>query len=124
ILAFGDGFATLVGRNFRVGALPWNRDKSWGGFIAFLLAGTASGAAIAIWMGGPQLDQVIVAVIAGAIAESLATGVDDNLTVPFASAVTLAVLSIAPESIYSLPPRAQLWLAIHTALAIVGYLLR
>src|SRR6185503_7660119 len=45
ILAFGDGFATLVGRNFRVGALPWNRDKSWGGFIAFLLAGTASGAA-------------------------------------------------------------------------------
>src|SRR5438105_4403832 len=30
-LAFGDGFATLIGRRLRIGSLPWNRDKSWGG---------------------------------------------------------------------------------------------
>jgi len=45
-LAFGDGFATLIGKAVPIGTLPWNRDKSWGGFIAFLLAGTAASAAL------------------------------------------------------------------------------
>src|SRR5712691_11558973 len=63
ILAFGDGLATLVGRRMPVGPLPWNRDKSWGGFIAFLLGASAASIAVALWMGGLAVTDVIVAVL-------------------------------------------------------------
>src|SRR5712691_1338791 len=125
ILAFGDGFATMIGRRIRIGPLPWNGDKSWGGFIAFFIAGSAGGIAIAMWMGGLAVTDVIITVLVCAIVESAPLGVDDNVTVPFAAAVTFAVLSIAPPGQwYVLPPRAHVWLAIHTALALGGWLLR
>ena len=38
ILAFGDGFATLIGRAVPIAPLPWNRTKSWGGFLGFMIA--------------------------------------------------------------------------------------
>lgn len=123
-LAFGDGFATVIGQRWRGGSLPWNRAKSWGGLAAFLIAGCAAGVAVSAWLGGPPLRFVIAAVVAGAIAESLPLGVDDNITVPFASAVTLAVLAIEPMRGYTLPPRALIWIAIHTGLALAGWLLR
>src|SRR6266498_4113617 len=46
IMAFGDGFATLIGRALPLAPLPWNREKSAGGSLAFLLFG--GGAAFAI----------------------------------------------------------------------------
>src|SRR5512142_56589 len=36
ILAFGDGFATLAGKAIRGPRLPWNPQKSWSGFAAFV----------------------------------------------------------------------------------------
>ena len=124
ILAFGDGFATLGGKLVSVGTIPWNRDKTWGGFISFLVAGSVAGVAIAAWLGAPPLRFVIAAVVVAAIVETLPLHVDDNVTVPFAAAVTLAVLAIEPMGGYRLPPRAHIWLAIHTALAICGWFLR
>ena len=123
-LAFGDGFATLIGKALPIGSLPWNRGKSWGGLIAFLFAGSVAGAALSVWLGGPPLRFVFAAVIAGAFVETWSLGADDNITVPFASAVTLAVLAIEPMGGYVLPPRVHIWLAIHTVLAIAGWLLR
>ncbi|HEX9161960.1 MAG TPA: DUF92 domain-containing protein [Thermoanaerobaculia bacterium] len=121
-LAFGDGFATLAGRSVRLGSLPWNRDKSWGGLLAFLIAGSVAGIAVALWLGGVSITHVLLAVLAGAIAETLPLHVDDNVTVPFASAVTLAVLAIPPLP-YVIPSRTQVWLIIHTLLAILGWAL-
>ncbi|HEY3055981.1 MAG TPA: DUF92 domain-containing protein [Thermoanaerobaculia bacterium] len=123
ILAFGDGFATLIGKRMRIASLPWNRDKTWGGLIAFVVAGGAAGAAIAAWMRGPSLFAVIAAVLAGAVVESLPLRVDDNVTVPFAAAVTLTLLSI-PFAGYLVWPRTRVWLVIHTALALAGWFLR
>lgn len=123
-LAFGDGFATLAGTRLPGAPLPWNREKSWGGLFAFLLAGSAAGVAVAMWIGGIPLRYVIAAVIVGAIVETLPLRVDDNVTVPFAVAVTLAILSIQPVVAYAPWPRTNVWLAIHTALSIVGWLLR
>jgi uncharacterized protein (TIGR00297 family) len=123
-LAFGDGFATLIGKPLPIGSLPWNRDKSWGGLIAFLLAGCAAGAALSAWLGAPPLRFVFAAVAVAAIVETLPLRVNDNITVPFAAAVTIAVLAIEPMGSYQLPPRAHIWLAIHTVLAIAGWLLR
>ena len=39
VLAAGDGFATLVGAHVRTPPLPWNRAKSTGGLIAFIVFG-------------------------------------------------------------------------------------
>jgi uncharacterized protein (TIGR00297 family) len=124
ILAFGDGFATLAGRAVPVAALPWNRTKSWGGFLAFLIAGSAASIGIAKLFGGPSLVVVLVTVAVSAFVESLPTGVDDNVTVPFAAAATLATIGI-PATLGSdvHPPVMWFWIAVNTVLAIIGYLL-
>ncbi len=44
ILALGDAMAALVGRTWGSAKLPWNRDKSWQGLVAFVVFGTAAGA--------------------------------------------------------------------------------
>jgi uncharacterized protein (TIGR00297 family) len=122
-LAFGDGFATVVGQRLPLAALPWNRNKSWGGLLAFLVAGMAAGLAVVWWMGGISTHAVIYAVILAAIVESLPLGVDDNLTVPFAAAVMLVLASL-PASVYRPWPRTTVWLIIHTVLALAGWAIR
>src|SRR5712691_6402615 len=51
ILAFGDGFATVIGRTLPLAPLPWNREKSWGGTAAFILFGGLGAAGIAALFG-------------------------------------------------------------------------
>jgi uncharacterized protein (TIGR00297 family) len=125
ILAFGDGFATLTGRAAPLGRLPWNREKSWGGFIAFLVAGCVAGIGIARLFGSPSIAIVLVTIVVCALVESLPTGVNDNLTVPFAAAVTLAVLAIPPSIDSEVhPPIMWVWIGVNTVLAIAGYFTR
>src|SRR6266566_2954141 len=61
ILAFGDGFATLIGRAVPIAPLPWNRIKSWGGFMAFVGFAALAGEGISILFGAPSLLLVSVA---------------------------------------------------------------
>ena len=41
IMALGDGTASVTGGALRGPALPWNREKTWSGFLGFIMAGTA-----------------------------------------------------------------------------------
>jgi uncharacterized protein (TIGR00297 family) len=125
ILAFGDGFATLIGRAVPIKPLPWNRAKSWGGLLAFIGFGAAAGGGIATFFGGPSLAVVAAAVIVSALVESAPLGIDDNVSVPAAAALTLAALSIQPmvgEVVH--PPIPWPWIVLNTILAILGYALR
>jgi uncharacterized protein (TIGR00297 family) len=126
ILAFGDGFATLAGRTIPIARLPWNPAKSWGGFLAFLVAAAASGYTVAMLFGSADrlLVAVLVAALAAAIGESLPLGVDDNLTVPLAAAIALAVFGIAPMAAGVGQPVLWTWLGINTLFAIAGYAAR
>lgn len=125
LLAFGDGFATLAGRSMRVNArLPWNRDKSWAGFVAFFIAGGAMGIAVAYWLDYREPIVVLIAALVAAIAESLPLGIDDNLTVPFAASVALIVASIEVVHPYSVWPHTPEWLIVNGALAVAGYFTR
>ncbi|MEO8033092.1 MAG: DUF92 domain-containing protein [Acidobacteriota bacterium] len=124
ILAFGDGCATLVGRVARVASLPWNREKSWGGLIAFILFGLGATFAVTRFFGSPLTAAIIAAIVLAAIAESLPTGIDDNIVVPLVVIVTLLVF-VRPE----LPPIEAPainwgWLALNTVLALAGYFAR
>jgi uncharacterized protein (TIGR00297 family) len=124
LLAFGDGFATLAGKSVRLGALPWNRDKSWGGFLAFLIAGSAMALAVAYWLDYREPVVVLIAALAAAIAESLPLGIDDNLTVPFAASAALIVAGLHVIEPYSVWPDTPVWLIVNGVLAVVGYFAR
>ena len=125
ILAFGDGAATLAGRSLPLARLPWNRDKSLGGSVAFIVFGGAAAWATARFFGSPNLNAVAFAVLFGALIESLPLGFDDNLTVAASSAAMLAAIGIRPfvGSILH-PPIAWPWIVVNTVLAVLGWALR
>lgn len=124
ILAFGDGVATLVGRPMPIAPLAWNPAKSWGGLVAFLVAGALGSFGAASWFGvaGELQTAIVVAVIAAAIVETLPLGINDNITVPLAAGAALAVFGVEPLVFATLPPIPWGWVAINTLLAVVGYL--
>lgn len=122
MLAFGDGVATLAGKSgLRMAPLPWNRDKSWGGLFAFVLAAAAGGISVAYWMGWPHPWKVLIVAVVAAVAESLPLRIDDNITVPVASAIALLVIGLEPASPYGVWPSTPAWLAANGLLAIAGY---
>jgi uncharacterized protein (TIGR00297 family) len=124
MLAFGDGIATLAGKSVRIASLPWNRDKSWGGLLACFLGSLAGGLAVAYFMDYRQPGVVLLAALAAAIAESLPTRVDDNVTVPLAAATACVIAGIEVTSAYSVWPSSMPWLIVNGLLAIVGYFAR
>jgi len=125
IMAFGDGFATLAGRAVPIAPLPWNRAKSFGGMIGFLLLGGLGAFAIAWLFGAPPWMAVAAAVVAAAVAETLPLRLDDNLVVPATAAGVLAIFAIEPLAPWSgMPHIAWPWIVVNTILAVAGYALR
>jgi dolichol kinase/uncharacterized membrane protein len=99
VMAFGDGAATLVGTRVGGRRLPWNRDKTWSGLIAFALAGSIGAVAASHWVAPVIVPPPswfftwlapIAAALAAAFAETIPLTLDDNLTVPFVAGLVLA----------------------------------
>jgi uncharacterized protein (TIGR00297 family) len=102
VLAAGDGMASLVGQAAGGPRLPWNPGKSWAGFAAFVLFGAAAASTLAAWTLRLPLESASSAWILAltvplalgcALVESAPTALDDNLTVPIAGGVLLALLT-------------------------------
>lgn len=116
-LAVGDGFSNMIGRRYgKTNKLPWNPDKSWAGTIGFWVTAAPAGALL-MWysqhFGGSEsflrfwpetagigafsvgamflLSGLGAAV--GAILESLAIDVDDNISVSVGSGAAMAALA-------------------------------
>jgi uncharacterized protein (TIGR00297 family) len=118
ILAFGDGFATLVGRSrteetavsaVPSGRLPWNPDKSIAGTLAFIVCGGAGAVALAWWV-RPSLTPLppmvftiaapLVAAVLAGLVETIPIRLDDNISVPVTAALVLWLASLmTPESL-------------------------
>jgi uncharacterized protein (TIGR00297 family) len=87
IMALGDGMASVVGEGLRGPAVPWNREKTWSGFLGFIAFGTVGAYVLTRWV-SPSIpvDQAIRVCIAtavvGALVETAPIRLDDNLTVP------------------------------------------
>jgi uncharacterized protein (TIGR00297 family) len=110
ILAVGDGTATLIGRRSSNAQLPWNRDKTFAGTIAFAVFGAAAGVALAWWtrtaiVPQPALAFVvaapILAAITAALIETIPVSLDDNLSVPAAAAAMLWLASLMSGAAWS-----------------------
>ncbi|HEY4640558.1 MAG TPA: hypothetical protein VII75_04385, partial [Thermoanaerobaculia bacterium] len=67
LMAFGDGFATVIGKPMAVAPLPWNASKSWGGLAAFILFGGIAAFGIARLFGAPHDVAIAAALIVTAI---------------------------------------------------------
>lgn len=120
ILALGDGIASVAGEALGGPGLPWNRQKTWAGFIAFVLAGTLGAYALTRWV-APELgaDFALRAgaatALVGAVVESLPIGLDDNISVPLVCGAFLYCLSfIEPQAFFSNYPflRRRILLAV------------
>ncbi len=101
VLAFGDGMATTCGLLFRGPSLPWNRGKTWSGFLAFIgFGGGLSSLAYVMeaqpaihWL--PALLCGFAAATVAAMAESIPSRINDNVRVGFAASVTAVVVHAA-----------------------------
>ena len=136
VLAFGDGPATLAGRAFGRTRLPWNRDKSWAGSIAYFLCGGIAATLISWWVAlGTAPEHASLGYLAalsfatalmGALIESVPIGLDDNVSVPLLGALFLQSLTLLEpgrisEGVPLLIQRAPLALAVNFALAALAF---
>src|SRR2546427_3324298 len=133
LLAIGDGMAAFFGLAAGGPRLPWNRAKSWAGFLAFFVFGTLAASVLAAWTlrlplvawASARLLALIVPVaLVCALVESMPTRLDDNLTVPLAGAAAIALFSLAePARLLEDPgggPRLLLRLAVNGVIAVAA----
>lgn len=93
VLAVADPVASTLGR--RYGKTKIYRDKSWVGTSAFVVAGFLASYAYLTLL-HPEIGSVLlvagVAGLAGAVAETFTSRLDDNLTIPLGTALALALI--------------------------------
>ena len=112
ILALGDGMATIAGqkaKQFRARPLPWNPDKTFAGTVAFVVFGSLAGVALALWT-RPAITPLppltfslvapIIAAIAAALVETIPVRLDDNISVPFAAAAVLYLITLMSRDVW------------------------
>jgi dolichol kinase len=98
LIAWGDGFAYICGKNFGRRKLPWNPQKSWAGTLGFMIF-SAPVASLAFWLEAqnPDVPFLLAALCCGiasaaaALAESWPTKLTDNLRVGVTAAIAVSV---------------------------------
>ncbi len=102
VMAFGDGMASLLGQALPGPRLPWNPAKGWVGFVAFVVFGSLGSSALMAFalklplasLLSPRILALTVPLtLVCALAESVPTTLDDNLTVPLVGGAWIAVVS-------------------------------
>ena len=96
-LAFGDGFASIIGMTVGGARLPWNQKKSLSGSLGYVVFGFLGAAALFGFVAGRvplpwELGCLLAAALAGAAVESLPSELDDNVLPPLVAATALALL--------------------------------
>ncbi|HEV2419012.1 MAG TPA: DUF92 domain-containing protein [Terriglobia bacterium] len=130
LLALGDGMAGAVGAVWGCHPLPFNRQKTWEGFAAFIVFGGAGALTLKLWVGNLPLTRkglliCIAAAIVGAFVESLPIRLSDNITVPlicggFIFCAGLVERSALDRNLPYLGVRIVLAVAINLAFALIA----
>jgi uncharacterized protein (TIGR00297 family) len=138
VLAFGDGMATLAGRHFKSPRIPWNRDKSFAGSVAFVLVGGAA-ASFLCWWCRPvivpppypwfSLAMPFVAALAAAAVETIPIRLDDNISVTATASGVLWCASLVSEDLIAAAAAAATAalpaaIAVNAVVAAAGYFAR
>ncbi|MGH9401993.1 MAG: DUF92 domain-containing protein [Terriglobia bacterium] len=130
LLALGDGMAGVIGAGWGRSRLPFNREKTWEGFAAFVLFGGAGALLLMLWVNGATLGRkalviCLAAALVGAFVESLPIRLSDNITVPlicggFIFCAGLVERSALDRNLPYLGVRIILALAINLAFALTA----
>jgi len=134
IMALGDVAAGAVREAFKGPVLPYNRQKTWWGFMAFAVAGSAGAYVLARWV-NPALpaDKVVwvcaAAALVGAFVETLPIRLNDNITVPlvcggFMYCAFLIERSALDSNLPYLGVRILLAVGVCLALALLAFALK
>jgi uncharacterized protein (TIGR00297 family) len=134
IMALGDGMASIAGGALRGPALPWNREKTWSGFLGFVAAGAAGAYLLTRWVVPAVAPDVALRICAatalvGAIVESAPVRLDDNATVPLVAGAFMFCLSFVERNALDsnlpfLGKRIVLAAAVNLALAVAALALK
>ena len=101
IISFGDGFATVGGLLLPGPRLPWNKQKSWAGFLCFLTFAVPWSAMVYWGESRPAVSFSMALFVGGtatlfaAICESIKSGIDDNIRVGAAAAAGIVTAHFA-----------------------------
>jgi uncharacterized protein (TIGR00297 family) len=134
IVALGDVAAGAVREAFKGPVLPYNRQKTWWGFMAFAVAGSAGAYVLARWV-NPSLpaDKIVwvsaAAALVGAFVETLPIRLNDNITVPlvcggFIYCALLMERSALDSNLPYLGVRITLAVGVCLALALLAFALK
>lgn len=134
LLAFGDGTAALAGQWWGRRRLPWNRRKSWAGFLGYFLVGWLAVVALIAWTRPSQYGILFLWIVSGIVAllgallESAPQRLDDNLVVPLLTSLfLLCMLSTEGAWVATIQPafltRFFTALVLNVILAAAGYIL-
>lgn len=134
VLAAGDGMATLVGTTLKSARVPWNRNKSVAGLLAFVVAASLAAIGLLAWTSGLPVSSwmivtgLLAALVAGFV-ETVPIRLDDNISVPVAAALVLwSATSVDPALLLERWPGvreiATYGLAVNAGVAFVGWLAR
>ena len=138
VLAAGDGAATLVGRRLPIRPLPWNREKSLGGSLAFILFGSAAAAALMWWCREAVIPPVywwyplaaaVIGTLVAAAVETIPVSFDDNVSVAGSAALAMWIVSLVSEDLLATAlvksaDALPMALALNALVAAVGYFAR
>ena len=138
VLAFGDGMATLAGRHLASPRIPWNREKSVAGSLAFVLFGGAAGSLLCWWCRSTVIPPAYwwfsiwmpwIAAIAAAAVETIPIRLDDNISVPAVASAVLWSTSLISEDLAAATAGNALRLlpaaiAANAVVAAAGYMAR
>lgn len=93
LMAFGDGTATIFGKLFPIKKLPYNENKSYGGFLSFLIFGSFSVYLLTYYFNfKTSLYTIIFITLITAFIESLKLPLVDNIAVPLFSSFLFYIL--------------------------------
>lgn len=101
IISFGDGFATVGGLLLPGPRLPWNRHKSWAGFLCFLVFAVPWSAVIYWGESRPAVPFTLALIVGStatllaAVFESIDSRIDDNIRVGAGAAAGVVLAHLA-----------------------------
>jgi len=134
IMALGDGVASVAGEAVHSAPLQWNQRKTWAGFGAFTLAGTAGAYVLTRWV-NPSLPAdktlliCVLTALLGAAVETTPIDLDDDVTVPlvcggFMYCAWLVERSALDSNWPYLKRRLALAVVINLAFALIAHAVR
>lgn len=134
VVAIGDAAAGVIGQSWGRHPLPFNSDKTWEGFAAFVLLGGAASLLLTLWVSGHGFSLKALwvcagAALAGVFVESLPIHLNDNLTVPLVAGGILFCASLIERQSFDsnlpyLSLRVMLALAVSFVFALSAWRLR